>query len=145
MPITPLLYDYLQYIEIEKGRSPLTVRNYEFYISRFIEFLGADNLKVIDDKSMREYRVYLNRLSAGHNKGTLDKKTQNYHMIALRAFLKYLRKRGIEVYDPERIELAKTPQRELDLITEAELARLFNSIRNYDPTKSKGDKPLKPR
>jgi site-specific recombinase XerD len=109
MQITPLLYDYLQYIEIEKGRSHLTVRNYEFYISRFIEFLKTDELGAVNEKIMREYRVYLNRLSNGKKGETLDKKTQNYHMIALRAFFKYLRKRGIEVYDPERIELADAP------------------------------------
>lgn len=138
MQITPLLYDYLQYIEIEKGRSHLTVRNYEFYISRFIEFIKTDSINDINEKVMREYRVYLNRLSNGKKGETLDKKTQNYHMIALRAFLKYLRKRGIDVYDPERIELAKTPARELDLITESELARLFDSIRNYDLPAPKG-------
>lgn len=144
MQITPLLYDYLQYIEIEKGRSHLTVRNYEFYISRFIEFLKTDELGAVNEKVMREYRVYLNRLPNGKKGETLDKKTQNYHMIALRAFFKYLRKRGIEVYDPERIELAKTPGRELDLITESELGRLFNSIRNYDAEASKSSKPLSP-
>lgn len=144
MPITPLLYDYLQYIEIEKGRSPLTVRNYEFYISRFIGFLGQDDIDLIDDKKMREYRIYLNRLPSKNLKSTLDKKTQNYHMIALRAFFKYLRKRGIQVYDPERIELAKTPDRELDLITDSELARLFDAIRQFDPNSSKNSKPLKP-
>ena len=144
---------YLEYIEIEKGRSQLTVRNYDHYISRFIKFLnngkeeGVANINEITDAKMREYRIFLNRLSANPNESstkvniknsvsvnknkipekTLDKKTQNYHMIALRAFFKFLRKRNVNIYDPEKIELAKTSQRELDLITNKELERLLSA------------------
>lgn len=119
--------EYLEYIEIEKGRSHLTVRNYDHYISRFITFLKSENFADINERNMREYRLYLNRLPSNDRKNspTLDKKTQNYHMIALRAFFKYLRKHSIDIYDPEKIELAKTPGRELDLITDKELGRLM--------------------
>lgn len=123
--------DFLQYIEIEKGRSALTVRNYEHYLTRFLEFVKVESPQDITESMMREYRVYLNRLAArrakkGQATETLDKKTQNYHLIALRAFLKYIRRRGIQGYDPERIELAKTSQRELDLISEKELENLLH-------------------
>ena len=57
----------------------------------------------------------------------MKRRTQNYYLIALRAFLKYLRKRGIESLSPERIELAKVPERSLDLISAAELKRLMNA------------------
>jgi len=147
MNLTEYKNQFLEYTEIEKGRSRLTARNYDHYISRFITFLGSENVDAITDSKMREYRLFLNRLpsentsasraravknankvSANANYKTLDKKTQNYHLIALRAFLKYMRKRGVACYDPEKIELAKTAQRELDLITEAELKRLFESV-----------------
>ncbi len=126
--------DFLQYIEIEKGRSALTVRNYDHYLSRFLEFLekkySASQATEINEHMMRDFRVHLNRLPAravkkGQNIETLDKRTQNYHLIALRAFLKYIRRRGIQSYDPERIELAKTSDRELDLISDKELTSLF--------------------
>lgn len=129
--------DFLQYIEIEKGRSHLTVRNYEHYLSRFLSFLEqkfhVEHPEDITEAMMREYRVYLNRLPAreakkGQPLETLDKRTQNYHLIALRAFLKYVRRRGVQSYDPERIELAKTTGRELDLIGEKELTNLFESV-----------------
>lgn len=124
--------DFLQYIEIEKGRSPLTVRNYDHYLTRFLSFIKTDSPSGITDSLMREFRVYLNRLPArdkmkGQVEETLDKRTQNYHLIALRAYLKYLRKRGVVSYDPEKIELAKTKDRELDLISEGELANLLNA------------------
>ncbi|MEN9551830.1 MAG: hypothetical protein RI935_207 [Candidatus Parcubacteria bacterium] len=134
--LTSLKQDFLQYIEIEKGRSALTVRNYDHYLTRFLDFASSkynvDSPALITEAMMREYRVYLNRLPAREMKKgqaieTLDKKTQNYHLIALRAFFKYIRKRGVDGYDPERIELAKTAQRELDLISERELDSLLNA------------------
>jgi site-specific recombinase XerD len=72
---------------------------------------------------VREFRINLNR-SPGTS-GTMKKNTQNYHLIALRAFLKFMRKRDVESLNPERIELAKTAGRDLDLITAAELDRLM--------------------
>lgn len=130
-----LKQDFLQYIEIEKGRSALTVRNYDHYLARFVEFAekhGITSPSAITEPMMREYRIFLNRHPAreakkGQAQETLDKKTQNYHLIALRAFFKYVRRKGIAGYDPERIELAKTQQRELDLISEKELSDLLNA------------------
>lgn len=124
--------DFLQYIEIEKGRSALTVRNYDHYLTRFLEFVKVESPDDITEAMMREYRVFLNRHPArAQKKGqvveTLNKRTQNYHLIALRAFLKYARKRGVSSYDPERIELAKTSERELDLISDSELQNLLNA------------------
>ena len=138
--IHTLSNDFLQYIEIERGRSLLTVRNYRHYLDRFITFLQKETKSVsvsaIDDKVMRDYRVFLNRTlshpeakrGSKYHGATLEKKTQNYHLIALRALLKYIRKRNIEVYNPESIELAKTSSRELDLISDKELDRLFEAI-----------------
>lgn len=130
--LSSLKQDFLQYIEIEKGRSALTVRNYEHYLTRFLEFAKVDSPSSITEAMMREYRVFLNRhparaLKKGQAQETLDKKTQNYHLIALRAFFKYIRKRGVGGYDPERIELAKTSSRELDLISEKELSNLLKA------------------
>ena len=127
--------EFLQYIEIEKGRSALTVRNYDHYLKRFIDFAaqkGVTSPIKIAEPLMREYRVHINRLPArqakkGQATETLDKKTQNYHLISLRAFFKYIRRQGIQGYDPERIELAKTQQRELDLINEKELDALLSA------------------
>ncbi len=130
--------NFLEYTEIEKGRSLLTVRNYNHYLTRFINFLKENKYSILDERVMREYRLYLNRLpskanisSKKINSSTLDKKTQNYHLIALRAFLKYTRKKGELVYDPEKIELAKTTERELDLISEKDLENLLEAPLNF--------------
>lgn len=130
--LSSLKSDFLQYIEIEKGRSSLTVRNYDHYLTRFLDFAKVESPADINESMMREYRIYLNRHPAraqkkGQAQETLDKKTQNYHLIALRAFFKYIRKSGVQGYDPEKIELAKTSQRELDLISEKELHNLLSA------------------
>lgn len=121
---------FLEYIEIEKGRSLKTVENYDHYLSRFLDFTKNDNPTNIDDTMVREFRLWLNRQSTGNNRATgqtLSRKTQNYYLIAIRAFLKYLARQDIKSMAPERIELAKINERSLDLITHTELARLLNS------------------
>lgn len=114
---------FLEYLEIEKGRGVKTVENYDRYLNRFLAFSKAKSPSQITEQAVREFRITLNR--SGGVSGTMKKNTQNYHLIALRAFLKFLRKRDVSSLNPERIELAKTGGRDLDLITAAELERLL--------------------
>ena len=121
---------FLEYIEIEKGRSLKTVENYDHYLTRFLEFIKSDSPEKINDAAIRDFRLWLNRQSTGNNRATgdtLSKKTQNYYLIAIRAFLKYLTRENIKSMAPERIELAKINERSLDLITPIELGRLLKS------------------
>ncbi|MCK6462699.1 MAG: tyrosine-type recombinase/integrase [Candidatus Pacebacteria bacterium] len=117
--------EFLEYLEVEKGRSLKTVENYDRYLSKFLGFAKVSSPSQIDDETVRKYRLFLNR-EEKNSGGNLNKKTQNYYLIALRVFLKYLAKRNIASLPPERIELAKTPQRDLDLITAEELQRLLD-------------------
>src|SRR3989344_844185 len=117
--------EFLEHLEIEKGRSVKTMENYDRYLSRFLNQTKITSPAKLDEKSVREFRIWLNRQPG--TSGDMKKKTQNYYMIALRAFLKFLRKRGIESLNPERIELAKVGQRDLDLITSDELNRLMRA------------------
>lgn len=123
-----LLREFLEYMEIERGSSLKTVTNYERYLSRFLETTQTAVAKDITDDVVREFRLTLNRAPGvkvrGQSQSTLKKNTQNYHLIALRRFLKYLMKRGVTSLSPERIELAKVGGRELDLLSREELTRL---------------------
>lgn len=116
---------FLEYLEIEKGRGVKTVENYDRYLMRFFTQAKVTKPGDITEVMVREFRINLNR-SAGVA-GTMKKNTQNYHLIALRAFLKFLRKRDIESLNPERIELAKVGGRDLDLITADELNRIMKA------------------
>lgn len=126
---------FLEYTEIEKGRSLKTVQNYDRYITRFLQFLKKDSPSDITDSSVREFRLWLNRQSTGNNKRTgetLKKKTQNYYLIALRAFLKYLARQGVKSLAPERIELAKVGERHIEFMSNEELHRLLEAPNGTD-------------
>ncbi len=125
-----LKQQFLEYTEIEKGRSINTVKNYDRYLARFLGFLKKDSPSDITDTSLREFRLWLNRQSTGNNKktgDTLKKKTQNYYLIALRAFLKYLARQGVKSLAPERIELAKVGERHIEFMSGDELQRLLEA------------------
>ncbi len=125
---------FLEYVEIERGRSLHTVRNYDLYLSRFLEFLKKDGPADVTDGSVREFRLWLNRQPTTNIRKTetLSKRTQNYYLIALRAFLKYLARQGVKSLSSERIELAKVSERSLDLINPTELSRLLKGPEGSD-------------
>ncbi|HEX5774929.1 MAG TPA: site-specific tyrosine recombinase/integron integrase [Candidatus Paceibacterota bacterium] len=125
MDARSLLRQFLEYTEIERGRAVKTVENYEHYLDRFFTQMKIESVSDITEDRVREFRLWLNRQPG--TSGTMKRRTQNYYLIALRAFLKYLRKRGVDGLNPERIELAKVPERQLDLITAAELDRLMKA------------------
>ncbi|MBU0612071.1 tyrosine-type recombinase/integrase [Patescibacteria group bacterium] len=145
--IEKLKREFLEYLEIEKGSSLKTIENYEHYLSKIFEHGKFKDVKDINDNSVREFRLWLNRqpaLHAGTKRipgKTISKKTQNYYMIALRMFLKYLGKRDIKTLSADKIELAKTPERSLDLITASELSRLLKAPEGND-IKSLRDKAI---
>lgn len=139
-----LLREYLEYLEIERGRSLKTIENYEHYITRFLTATDVKEPSDITDELVRNFRLWLNRQNAGIHEGkqeTLKKKTQNYYLIAIRSFLKYLRKRGIESYAPEKIELAKVAERTIDLLTSRDLRRLLDAP-SEDSIKELRDKAI---
>lgn len=130
-----LKQQFLEYVEIEKGRALRTVENYDHYLNRFLEFLKSNNPSAITQESVSRFRLWLNRQPSKYNRadgGMMKKKTQNYHLIALRAFLKYLAKRGVPSLSPEHIELAKIGERPLDLITPEELRSLLDAPKGND-------------
>jgi len=133
--IDKLKREFLEYLEIEKGSSLKTIENYDRYLTRFLNFSKVKNPNEITDQLVRDFRIFLNRQSSGNNRATsetLKKKTQNYYLIALRSFLKYLAKRRIESLPAECIELAKVPERSLDLISSEELQRLLKAPEGND-------------
>lgn len=121
-----LITDFLEHLEVERNASPLTVRNYSFYLRRFENQSGTTDPKDITLEKIRDYRLYLNRLK--NRRGEFMKKaTQNYHLIAIRSFLKYLAKRDIASLPPEKIELAKVGERQVSFLDGEDLERFLEA------------------
>ena len=137
------LEDFLSYLEVEKNRSSNTIDNYRFYLTRFFDWVGQVQKKRgfikpsgINLPLVRRYRIYLNRLTTMDGE-TLKKSTQNYHLIALRSFLKFLAKQDIKSLTAEKIELGKMPDRQIGFLDGEEVVRLLDA-----PVKGIGKKPL---
>lgn len=131
MNIQDLKRQFLEYVEIERGRALNTVRNYEHYLDVFFLFGKITDVSQINENILREFRLNLNRSKGvklkGQSQGTMKKSTQNYYLIALRSFLKYCRKCGIEALTPDAIELAKTGSRDIDPLSGDELKRFLEA------------------
>jgi len=121
--IKKLTVKFLEHAEIAKNQSRKTIENYRHYLKRFEEFTGDIKCSQITLDLVQKYQLHLNRLDP-----ELSKKTQNYHMIALRAFLKFLIKNDYETLPPEKIDLPKIPERTVEFITREEVQRLFDAI-----------------
>lgn len=118
-------------MEVEKGRSPLTIREYRHYLSRFLDWLKANSKATgpddITSELIRRYRLYLAHL-CNPDGTSLKRVTQTYHIIALRAFLRYLLvQRDIATLSPDKIELPKQIQRSVAFLNSEQVERLLNS------------------
>jgi site-specific recombinase XerD len=116
--------DFLEYLEIEQNRSQKTIQNYDHYLTRLIDFAGDIKVNEIDPELIRKWRLWLNRLGT-NTSDELGKTTQNYHLIALRSFLKFCAKRDIPALTADKVELARTKRKQVTFLSEEELKRLF--------------------
>ncbi len=131
MDIKTLLKNYLDYLEIEKNRSPKTRENYERYLKSFIDFAKIKAERDISLDKVHNFRLYLARLK-NHRGEDFKKTTQAYYVIALRNFLKYLIKHDFEVLSPDKVELPKIPGRQIGIIEYKDLERLLEAPQGGD-------------
>src|SRR5579871_3535677 len=124
MDYSQAVEQFLEYLELEQNRSLKTIENYSHYLTRLSDFAGDIKLKDIDVELIRKWRLWLNRLGT-NNSDELSKTTQNYHLIALRSFLKYCARRGLPALPADKIELARTKRPQVTFLNEQELERLF--------------------
>ncbi len=127
MLISALITDFLEYLELERNASQKTIVNYDHYLRRFIDFAGDIEPEDISYDLIRRYRLYLSRFSDPKTHDRLKKITQNYFLIAIRAFLKYLAKRDISSLSAEKIELSESDARPLKIIDNESLERLLDT------------------
>lgn len=135
MDISDLISDFLESLEIEKGRSTKTTENYGLYLARFLELITQDfpegaTIKPSDltPEILRKFRLRLNRFDDNQNHERLSALTQSYHLIALRGFLKYLAKRGIKSLDPSLVDLPRAAKKQVTFLHFDEVSRLLSEI-----------------
>ena len=135
MYVSDLINEFLEYVEIEKGRSRHTIDNYALYMARFLELASEDlpegkelKPKDITPELLRKYRLRLNRFNDNQNRENLSALTQAYHLIALRGFLKYLARRGIDSLDPSLVDLPRAIKKQVTFLHYDEIKRLLEAI-----------------
>jgi site-specific recombinase XerD len=127
MYLSELIIDFIESLEVERGRSQKTAENYHLYLERLIEFAGDIEVDKITAELIRKYRLWLNRYK-NENGNELSLITQSYHLVALRNFLKYCAKRDIPTLTADKIELPRTKRRQVSFLTTEETERLIETV-----------------
>lgn len=142
MYMSELIMDFVEHLEVERGRSSKTAETYRRYLERFIEF--ADNITVdkISSELVRKYRLWLNRYENQATGEDLAVITQSYHLIALRGFLHYLSKRDIESLAPDKVELPKVHRKQVTFLHYEEIERMLDAIPKDDKEQSLRDRAI---
>lgn len=122
-----LISDFIEHLEVERGRSQKTAENYYLYLQRLIEFAGDEPITTLDAELVRKWRLWLNRYQSGSGE-PLSLMTQSYHLIALRSFLTYCSKRNIPTLTPEKVELPRVKKKQVSFLGAEEVTRLIASI-----------------
>ncbi len=126
MEIKELKNQFLEYLELEKNRSPRTVENYDRHLEKFLAWAHISSASQIDSELIRNFRLHLNRFQdkKGQN---LKRITQNYYMIVVRNFLRYLSRCDVVTLPAEKIEVGKTPEREVEFLENNEVERILEA------------------
>lgn len=125
MLLSALITDFLEYLELERNTSQLTIKNYDHYLKRFLNFVGDIDPKEIDLNLIKKYRLYLSRYADPLTKKPLKRITQNYFLIALRAFLRFLARQDIASLSAEKIELGESEARPLKILENSQLQAIL--------------------
>lgn len=141
MSLKEAIWRFLEYCELDRNLSLKTVRMYSYYLQFFQEWLTKNqslkaenqteteiNVEKINEETIRQFRLYLSRYYKNPHKGELKKQTQNYFLVALRSFFRYLLKQGFKVVAPEMVELGKVRDRNIKFLLPEELERIFNAV-----------------
>lgn len=127
MTLSALITDFLEYLELERNASEKTIQNYDHYLKRFLDFAGDIDPSGIDLAIIRKYRLYLSRYQNSQTKNSLKRVTQNFFLIALRSFLKYLARMDVASLSAEKVELGSNDPSPLKVLSGEDLKKLLES------------------
>src|SRR4030043_583788 len=122
-----LIREYLDYLDVEKNRSPATRKNYERCLKRFTQQAKIRTIGDITEGAVKDFRVHLAKSEAN-----LKKRSQAYYVIVIRNFLKYLGKQGHKTVSPDRVELPRIPTRQVKIVEYDDVERLLGAPKGED-------------
>ncbi len=132
MSLKEAVLRFLEYCELDRNLSIRTVRMYGYYLNFFQRWLLKDaqdyEIEKIDENTIRNFRLFLSHQYKNPFKGNLKRQTQDYFLVALRSFFRYLIKHKYQVLSPEMIELGKIRDRNIKYLLPEDLEKLFNAI-----------------
>jgi site-specific recombinase XerD len=138
MGIKEAILRFLEYCELDKNLSLKTVKMYGYYLNFFHRWLILSQkiedfpVAKIDDNIVRNFRLYLSHEYKNPDKGALKRQTQNYFLVALRSFLRYLVRQRVQSLSPDMVELGKNRDRIIKFLSPEELKRLFDVVNPKD-------------
>lgn len=145
MGIKDAILRFLEYCELDRNLSIKTVRMYGYYLEFFkdwlikhetrnMEHVTQENYDVekINENTIRNFRLFLSHQYKNPHKGELKRQTQNYFLVALRSFFRFLLRQGFKVIAPEMIELGKLRDRNIKFLLPEELQRIFSAVPTKD-------------
>lgn len=125
--LSDMIMDFVEHLEVERGRSSRTAENYRLYLERLVEFLGDIDIETLTPEMIRKYRLWLNRYTNAQD-DELSLATQNFHLVALRGLLRYTSNRDIQTVSPEKIILPKVARKQVTFLHYDEVSRLIEQI-----------------
>ena len=131
--LSDMIMDFVEHLEVERGRSSRTAENYRLYLERLVEFLGDIDIEELTPEMIRKYRLWLNRYTNAQD-DELSLATQNFHLVALRGLLRYASNRDIQTVSPEKIILPKVARKQVTFLHYDEVSRLIEQIDCSDET-----------
>lgn len=138
MGIKQAISNFLEYCDLDKNLSPKTVKMYSYYINFFanwyLKLKNIENIEVekLDEHDVRDFRLYLSNQYKNPYKGALKRQTQNYFLVALRSFFRYLIRQKLKVIPPEMIDLGKRKDRTVEFLSPDKLEKLFQVVETKD-------------
>lgn len=123
------LENYLElfflYLEDAKNASPKTLENYSLRLGRFLQSVGSIAPHELTSLDVLQFRMELKKMN-------LSVATINYHIVAIRSFLKFLLRNDIDTLAPEKCDLAKTDPRQVSYLTDKELETFLNTPYEFE-------------
>ena len=121
--------NFVTYLEIEKNRSPNTVRTYKTDLELFLEFASATGIKNLDSLELNTFRLWLaDQKKKGSSNSTISRRSSTVRVFSTWAFQK-----GLIKTDPAVRLISPKVNRTLpNVLAQKQASNLMQTASNLD-------------